>query len=65
MSLPNRQAWSIAAPHAPDCWCQFCFFHRLERVEAETELALRRAQYARRLGPDTTPGEPGIARRVR
>lgn len=42
MSLPNREAWSIAAPHAPDCWCQFCFFHRLERVEAETEQALRR-----------------------
>ena len=48
MSLPNRQAWSVAAPHDADCWCQFCFFHRLERVEAETEQALRRAQAERR-----------------
>lgn len=53
MSMPNRQAWSVAMPHEPDCWCQFCFFRRLERVEAETELALAegRREPRRRPGP--------------
>lgn len=49
MSLPNRRVWSVATPHAPDCWCQFCFFHRLERVEAETGHAFRRARPKRLL----------------
>ena len=63
MNLPNRQAWSIATPHAPDCWCQFCFFHRLERVEAETELALRRTRAAAPRGRAEPKGSMGGDRR--
>ena len=38
----NRQAWSVATPHDPECWCLHCVFRRLERVDAETERALQR-----------------------
>ena len=49
MSMPNRHAWSVAKPHEPECWCQYCFFQRLERVEAETERALAESRRGQRV----------------
>lgn len=42
--MPKRQAWSVTTPHDPECWCLHCVFRRLERVDAETDVALKHTQ---------------------